>query len=131
MVRDEMLLWRLRRFGNHTPGGRQASIQEDDGQIENQNNPANNIEEQIKSSVKDQLMSDVPLGAFLSGGVDSSLISSYSKEMTKEAFKTFTVGSDSELHDESSAASAFAKFLKTEHIGIHLLKVNNCSGILC
>ena len=33
-----MLLWRLRRFGNHTPGGRQASIQEDDGQIENQNN---------------------------------------------------------------------------------------------
>ena len=38
VVRDEMLLWRLRRFGNHTPGGRQASIQEDDGQIENQNN---------------------------------------------------------------------------------------------
>ena len=107
---DKRIYWEFPRFNQ---------------KIENQNNPANNIEEQIKSSVKDQLMSDVPLGAFLSGGVDSSLISSYSKEMTKEAFKTFTVGSDSELHDESSAASAFAKFLKTEHHTIKMTADNS------
>ncbi len=64
----------------------------------------------LRNSVKDQLLSDVPLGAFLSGGVDSPLVCSYAGENNK-GFKVFSIGSDSKIHDESVRSQAIAEAL--------------------
>ncbi|UAB81217.1 asparagine synthase (glutamine-hydrolyzing) [Marixanthomonas sp. SCSIO 43207] len=77
------------------------------------------IEEALSNSVHRQLLSDVPLGAFLSGGVDSSLIASYIKD-AKTKPKVFTIGSDSKVHDESYRAKQFAQTLDLQQTIWHL-----------
>ncbi len=68
------------------------------------------VAETLDSCVKDQLLADVPLGAFLSGGVDSPLICSFAKQFNKD-LSVFSIGSDSAVHDESERAKAFATAL--------------------
>lgn len=68
------------------------------------------IEETLDSCVHDQLTGDVPLGAFLSGGVDSPLLCSFAKKYDKD-LKVFSIGSDSKIHDESERAKQFASAL--------------------
>lgn len=65
------------------------------------------VSETLDSCVKDQMLADVPLGAFLSGGVDSPLICSYAKQYNKD-LSVFSIGSDSAIHDESERAKAYA-----------------------
>ena len=67
--------------------------------------------EAFSESVNDQLMADVPLGAFLSGGVDSPLVCAYTKEK-KQNLEVFSIGSDSKKHDESERAAQFAEALE-------------------
>ena len=70
------------------------------------------ISNSLENSVKMQLISDVPVGAFLSSGVDSSLICSFlSKYKKQQAFSTFTIGSDSKKFDESHEAKIFADII--------------------
>jgi len=70
----------------------------------------------LDSCVHDQMLSDVPLGAFLSGGVDSPLICSFAKDYHKE-LQVFSIGSDSKIHDESERAKLFAEALEIkQHI---------------
>jgi asparagine synthase (glutamine-hydrolysing) len=76
--------------------------------------------EAFATSVNDQLVADVPLGAFLSGGVDSPLVCSYATEVKKD-IDVFSIGSDSKVHDESERATAFAKALKLNQ---HLWKLD-------
>lgn len=64
----------------------------------------------LNTCVQRQLLSDVALGAFLSGGVDSTLIASSLKKYHKHT-QVFTIGSDSEVHDESERAQQFAEAL--------------------
>ncbi|WP_223033963.1 asparagine synthase (glutamine-hydrolyzing) [Hanstruepera marina] len=73
----------------------------------------------LDSSVKSQLLSDVPLGAFLSGGVDSALICTALKNNQKNP-KVFTIGSDSKVHDESKRAQKIAKALHLKQAIQHL-----------
>lgn len=72
------------------------------------------IEESLDHSVSMQLMSDVPLGAFISGGVDSTLVCSNIKKKESN-LKAYTIGSNSKTHDESERARQFAESLKIEH----------------
>ncbi|MEO8234799.1 MAG: asparagine synthase (glutamine-hydrolyzing) [Flavobacterium sp.] len=65
----------------------------------------------LDSCVKDQMIADVPLGAFLSGGVDSPLICSFAKKYKKD-LSVFSIGSDSAIHDESDRATAYANALE-------------------
>ena len=76
--------------------------------------------EAFESSVVDQLVADVPLGAFLSGGVDSPLVCAYAKKH-KSGIKVFSIGSDSKKHDESERASAFSEALALKQ---HLWKLD-------
>lgn len=71
--------------------------------------------EQLKKSVKYQSISDVPIGAFLSGGTDSSLICAIFQEQNTQPVNTFTIGFDVKEFDETAYAGNVAKILKTNH----------------
>jgi asparagine synthase (glutamine-hydrolysing) len=71
--------------------------------------------ELLRSSVKRRLMSDVPLGIFLSGGIDSSAITAFAQEEIPGKVKTFSIGFEDPSFDESNYASLVSKFLGTEH----------------
>ena len=73
------------------------------------------LETALSESVEGQMLADVPLGAFLSGGVDSSLIVSLMKQRSANPVKTFTVGFEEAGFDESPHARAVAAHLGTEH----------------
>ena len=73
------------------------------------------LEEQLKQTIKMQMLSDVPLGAFLSGGVDSSLIVSLMQEQSSKPIETFTVGFENSGFDESPHAKKVAQYLRTDH----------------
>jgi asparagine synthase (glutamine-hydrolysing) len=74
-----------------------------------------NVETALSASVKCQMASDVPLGAFLSGGVDSSLIVALMQAQSARKIRTFSVGFDDPRYDESEHAAAVAAHLGTEH----------------
>lgn len=76
----------------------------------------NKLEVLLMDSIESQLISDVPLGAFLSGGVDSSLIVSLMSEIRPHSTKTFTIGFEDKTYDESTSAKEIASYLGTEHI---------------
>jgi asparagine synthase (glutamine-hydrolysing) len=71
--------------------------------------------ELLKNSVKRRLISDVPLGIFLSGGIDSSAITALAQEEVPGKVKTFSIGFEDPSFDESNYASLVSKFLGTEH----------------
>jgi asparagine synthase (glutamine-hydrolysing) len=69
----------------------------------------------LQEAVRLRLRSDVPLGAFLSGGVDSSSIVALISRMNKGRVSTCSVGFDEKDYDESIHAAEFARLLKTQH----------------
>lgn len=69
----------------------------------------------LSQAVKGQMLSDVPLGAFLSGGVDSSLIVSLMQSQSMSPVKTFAMGFADPAYDESKYAREVAQHLGTEH----------------
>ncbi len=71
--------------------------------------------ELLKNSVKRRLISDVPLGVFLSGGIDSSAIAAFAQKEAPGKVKTFSIGFEDPSFDESKYASLVSQFLGTEH----------------
>jgi len=73
------------------------------------------LEQVMQGAVDRQMAADVPLGAFLSGGVDSSLLTALMVRARRGQVSTFTVGFDEAGYDESAAAAAVAAHLGTSH----------------
>jgi asparagine synthase (glutamine-hydrolysing) len=71
--------------------------------------------ELLKESVKRRLISDVPLGVFLSGGIDSSAITAFAQQEVPGKIKTFSIGFEDPSFDESKYASLASKYIGTEH----------------
>lgn len=69
----------------------------------------------LRRAVRDQMVSDVPLGAFLSGGVDSSLVVALMAEVSHRPIKTFTLGFEEESYSEIPHARRVAERFGTEH----------------
>lgn len=78
------------------------------------------LEEKLGSAVGDQMLADVPLGALLSGGIDSSLICSLMQSRSTSRVKTFTIGFDSATYNEAAFAGKVAKHLGTEHTELYV-----------
>lgn len=73
------------------------------------------LAERLEESVALRLVSDVPLGAFLSGGIDSGLIVSTMAALVGERVRTFTIGFEEQAYDERDAAGRVAALFHTEH----------------
>jgi len=83
------------------------------------NESAKDLQEILLNSVKMQTRSDVPLGAFLSSGIDSSLIVSMMQKSTSKTINTFTVGFNEEFLNEAKQAKKIANYLGTNHSEIY------------
>jgi len=73
------------------------------------------FDQNLRDSVQSQLVSDVPLGAFLSGGIDSSSIVYYAKEQASGPFKTFSIGFSEASYSELDYAQLAGDYLHSEH----------------
>lgn len=73
------------------------------------------LERRLAVAVSQRMIADVPLGAFLSGGIDSSLVVALMREQSATAVKTFTIRFDNPEYNEADHAAAVARHLGTEH----------------
>ncbi len=73
------------------------------------------VERLIRSSIKYRLLSDIEVGSFLSGGVDSSLVSSIMQQSSSKKIKTFTIGFEDNRYNEATYAKEIAKRIGSEH----------------
>jgi asparagine synthase (glutamine-hydrolysing) len=76
--------------------------------------------EELEHCVSSHLMSDVPLGVFLSGGLDSSAIAALTTKIRKEPIETFSVGYGEQAYSELPYARTIAQHLKSKHHEVHL-----------
>ncbi len=93
--------WDLPAYGTHEPKSEEQALEE--------------MEHHLAEAVRIQMVSDVPLGALLSGGVDSSIVVAMMARASARPVRTFTIGFGNQDFNETAFARAVAKQFSTEH----------------
>lgn len=83
--------------------------------LANESAATDKLEELLTDSVKMRMLSDVPLGTFLSGGIDSSLVTALAQSLSDKPIYTFSIGFEVAKYNETAFARGVAEHLKTNH----------------
>ena len=95
----------------------------------NYENATLKLEKLLIEKINDQLISDVPLGTFLSGGIDSTLVTSIIAKQFNQNIDAFTIGFDNKEFDETNKAKEIAKYLQINH-HVEILNKKHITDIL-
>jgi asparagine synthase (glutamine-hydrolysing) len=87
---------------------------------QNEEESLKHLDDLLTAAVSDRLISDVPLGALLSGGIDSSVVVALMQKISVTPARTFSIGFKEEGYDEAPWAAGIAKHLKTEHTELYV-----------
>lgn len=109
------LQWKNGKITGPTPYWKLSSIKPKE-RLSSEEELAEELWQVLTRAVKRQLISDVPVGLFLSGGMDSSVITAIAQKSTDRTLKSFTIKFEDRDFDESEHALKVAKHLGTEHI---------------
>ena len=83
---------------------------------------ADELDRLLKNSIEEQMVADVPVGAFLSAGIDSSTIVSLMQSLNTNKIRTFTIGMEEEKYNEAAFAKEIASYLGTDHTELYITK---------
>lgn len=94
------------------------------------NNAVQRVRELINKAVEEHLLSDVPIASFLSGGIDSSIVTALAAQKLERKLQTFSVGFEFAEFDETSIAQEIAKRYQTEHHRVQLSNEEICRLVI-
>ncbi len=80
----------------------------------------NDLEHLLQDVIKEQMVADVPVGCFLSGGVDSSVIAALMQSLSPKKIQTFSIGFDKPEYNEAEFAKAVAKHIGSDHNELYI-----------
>lgn len=111
---------RLVRYWNALEVAQQSLVEPlpDTGNFEK--DAVNGLDEVLTDAVRRRMVSDVPIGAFLSGGIDSSIIAALMQKCSPTPIRTFSIGFEEEGYNEAPFAEAVAQHLHTDHTTLYL-----------
>lgn len=112
--------WKLHEFvdkpvANPYPGGEKGAI--------------NDLDHRLQEAIRLQMVADVPVGVFLSGGIDSSTIAALMQAQSAKPVNTYTIGFYERSYDEADYAREIAKHLGTEHTELYVTSAEAMESI--
>lgn len=111
-----LLIWENGKLHQEKYWNLLESYEENSKSLENNYNSAKSqLKELLIDSVRRRLVADVPVGVFLSGGIDSSLVAAIAQDITKDKIKTFCIGFHEKGFNEALYAKDIANYIGTEH----------------